>query len=106
MDKSENSKMIPERANQELHDKETRGTPLNPQERTQLEEWYRQHDLAEGQCLSQGASSDQVAVLRGQVEQALVQAKTIAQEMLNLAGTNDELRRETAALRKRLAERA
>lgn len=98
--------MIPEQAGQELHDKETRGTPLSPQERGRLEEWYRQQDAAEGNSLSQGESPGQVAVLRAQVEQALAQVKTIAQELQDLAGANDHLRRETAGLRKRLAQRA
>ncbi|SPE62863.1 conserved hypothetical protein [Verrucomicrobia bacterium] len=96
--------MIPEQVGQELHDKDTRGTPLNSQERDQLEEWYRQQDRAEGQLLSHREGVEPDATLRQQVGLALEQLKTIAQEIQVLAVANDQLRQEAADLRKRLAQ--
>jgi chromosome segregation ATPase len=97
--------MIPDQTGQELHDRDTRGIPLTPEELTHLDEWYRQQDAAEGRSLSQSESRERVAALRAQVDQALSQVKTIAQEMQDLARANDQLRRETTGLRQRLAQR-
>ena len=89
-----------------MHDKATRGGALTAQEQAQLDEWCRQQDAAESQSMVQANIEGTVAALRGQVAEALAQVQVVAADIQNLAGANEALRREVAALQERVAERA
>ena len=97
--------MISDELGQQWHDKVTSGETLTPQERTQLNEWYAQQDAVEIQSLSQSDGSNALNALRTQVNQALDQVKAVAQEMQDLANTNESLRQEITALRERVGRR-
>ena len=95
--------MIPNELGQQLHDKATRGAALAPHEQAQLQDWYAQMDSAEAQLLSGHSGDGAVATLRAQLSQALSQMTAAAQGIQELAASNDALRKETAALRERVA---
>ena len=97
--------MIADELGQQLHDKATRGGALTAQEQAQLDEWYRQRDAAESQSMARANTEGTVAALRGQVAEALAQMQAVAADIQNLAGANEALRREVAALQERVAER-
>jgi hypothetical protein len=98
--------MVPDDLGQQLHDKETRGEPLAPRERAQLDEWYRQQDAAEAAAIDGNNGKLAVAALRQQVNEALDQMKAIAGDIHELANANERLHNEVAMLRARLARQA
>ncbi len=96
--------MITDELGQQLHDKATRGVTLTPPEQVQLAEWYRQQDDAEGHVLGGENGEGAAAALRRDVEQALARMTGVSQEIEALARANEAIRRETAALRERVAQ--
>ena len=56
--------MIPDSVALGLHDQVTRGNPLSPEEKNQLQEWYGRHDDEERASLAQAAAPD-MAQVRG-----------------------------------------
>ena len=95
--------MISNELGQELHDKATVGTPLTSPEREKLEDWYRQRDAEDQRSGSGNDSATEADALRLQLGQTLDQIKTTAQQIQELANTNELLWQENTALRERLA---
>ena len=95
--------MISDELGQELHDKATVGKPLTSPEREKLEDWYRQRDAQENHSVSGNEAPSVVSALRSQLRQTLDQIKTTAQQIQELANTNELLWQENTALRERLA---
>ena len=98
--------MISDESGQRLHDRATRGEPLSSNERAQLDGWLAAKDVAEGQLLSAQSGESPLAKLRSQVNGALEQVVAVARSLQRISSENDELRREVAALRQRLAAAA
>src|SRR5437899_3341322 len=96
--------MITDELGQQLHDAATRGGALTPQDQAKLDEWYRQQDAAESQSIGRTDGERTVTALRVQVAEALAQMQTVAADIQTMAGANDALRREVAALRERVAK--
>jgi hypothetical protein len=69
-----------------LHDRATQGEALTPEEQEQLERWYAAENGAEMEMLTPvmaqiQVSSLDISVLKSQLEVALAQLKTIAQQI-------------------------
>jgi len=86
-----------------LHNRATRGETLSPEEQAQLEEWYAAQDRAEADDLSLTEPAETIAALQAQIASALEQVVTVARQMQKTNDENQVLRRENAALRRRLA---
>ena len=97
--------MISDESGQALHDRASRGDPLRPDERVQLDVWLTAHDQAESELLSPKGVTPALASLRSQVNSAFEQMSVVTRNIQHLAAENDSLRREVAALRSRLAAR-
>jgi hypothetical protein len=97
--------MIPDELGQKLHDMATRGGTLTPQERAQLDEWYRQQDGTESQSLSRTNGESAVTALRSQVAEALAQMQAVTADLQKLDDANETLRGEVTSLRQRMAHR-
>src|SRR5437879_4238124 len=97
--------MISDELARQLHDRASRGGPLSPDERQQLDEWLSIQDRAEAQLLSPKSVEPALVALRSQVEAALAQVGTVTRSIQQLCAQNDALRDEIAELRRRLAAR-
>ncbi len=98
--------MTADEPGQRLHDRATRGESLSPMEHARLDEWLAAQDAAEGQLLSSQSDESSLATLRSQVGATLEQVSAVAGSLQRISAENDELRREVAALRHRLAAAA
>ncbi|MBM4043944.1 MAG: hypothetical protein FJ279_02420 [Planctomycetes bacterium] len=97
--------MLSDNRAKELHDRTTRGQALSPEEQRQLEAWYAVQDR--GEMARVGLpSSKPAASLQAQVDGVLKQLAATTQRIQELAAENEALRREIAAVRHQLAQRA
>lgn len=88
----------------ELHDRATRGSVLSIDERAQLRQWYAEQDQAEAEILAR-APAPQTARLRAELDDAIAQLVAVSQQLQSQSAENESLRREIAALERRLAQR-
>jgi len=97
--------MISDESVKLLHDKATRGQKLSVKEQKQLESWYAEQDALEGEALALSANQTSNALLEAQVDEALTQLITVTQQIRKISSENERLRREIAALRRRVVQR-
>ncbi len=97
--------MITDSVGQQLHDQATRGVVLTAEAQAQLEEWYAQQDRRESVALAGLAPPQTLADLQVQVDAAVGQLATVSQRIQVLAGENEAVRKEVAALQRQLAQR-
>jgi len=97
--------MISDESVKLLHDKATRGQKLSVKEHRQLEAWYAEQDALEGEALALSANQTSNALLEAQVDEALAQLITVTQQIQKISSENEKLRREIAALRRRVVQR-
>ena len=90
---------------QELHDRATRGVVLSDEEMAQLNAWYVQEDEAEARLLGVSDGAEKTDVLQTQIKAALTQVAAVTRQIQRLMLQNEELRREVAVLKQRLAQR-
>ena len=90
---------------QELHDRATRGVALSDEEMAQLNAWYAQEDEAEARLLGVSDGAEKTDVLQTQIKAALTQVAAVTRQIQRLMLQNEELRREVAVLKQRLAQR-
>ncbi len=95
--------MISDDAVRALHDRATRGRILSGEVQAQLEQWYAAQDNAEQGILSFVAASPTTPDLLEQVKTALERCVTLAQHIHELSHHNDDLRRDIAQLRQKMA---
>lgn len=98
--------MVPDELGQPLHDRATRGESLSPAERGWLDEWLATQDAAEERLLSNHSAEPSLMQLRVQVNAALDQVGAVTRSLQRVSSENDDLRREIAVLRQRLAASA
>ncbi len=98
--------MISNQSGQRLHDRATRGEALSDTERARLGEWLAAQDAAEVQLFSRRAEESSLTKLRSEISQVLEQVAAVTRRLQDLSSENDALRRETTALRSRLAAAA
>ncbi|MGH7597088.1 MAG: hypothetical protein ACREOI_12095 [bacterium] len=101
----EKIKMVSNELGKQLHDRATRGDALSPDEKAQLEEWYKTQDRDELAVLGLSATVKKVKSLQTQVDVTLAQLTTITSRIKKITEENEALRREITALSRQLAQR-
>ncbi len=97
--------MVSNELGKQLHDRATRGDALSPDEKAQLEEWYKTQDRDELAVLGLSATVKKVKSLQTQVDVTLAQLTTITSRIKKITEENEALRREITALSRQLAQR-
>ncbi len=85
-----------------LHDKYTRGDTLSTEEHIQLEHWYERQDKLEASQLglaTEAKNEPDLALLKAQVDIALLQLSTVSSQIQTVSAENEALRQETEQLR-------
>lgn len=95
--------MISDEKGRQLHDRFTRGESLTTKEKQKLEEWYVRQDQLESEILKSD-DLDGIANLQNQIKTALLQINMASKRIKKVTEENEALRRETALLRKKLAQ--
>jgi len=88
----------------QLHDRETRGQMLPPEERADLDDWYAREDAAESMALGHRAAERTSEALQAEVDGALTQLATVVMRIQEVSSENESLRREIAALHRQLPQ--
>ncbi len=96
--------MLSDELGWQLHDRETIGEALTPQEKAQLEAWYAQKDAAEMAMLeaAQVPLPDLVG-LQEQIDSGIAQLTVSVQQLQQITRENQALREEIADIKQRLA---
>jgi len=97
--------IVPDTTGRRLHNKFTRGEPLLPKERQQLESWYVRQDAIENEALSFSAGGGKIAALRAQLDAAQARLIMDMQNIQKITLENEALRKENAVLRRKLMRR-
>ena len=92
-------------AEEQLHDRATRGEALSAEERAQLLAWYARLDREESATFDRASPAASLALLRTQIETALAQLATLTQRIQTLSGENATLRQEIVSLQVQLARK-
>jgi hypothetical protein len=88
----------------QLHDRETTGELLTPQEKMQLADWYAQKDAAEAAMLEAAqVPLPNLVMLQDQVDRAIVQLTVGVQQLQQITQENKSLREEIAEIKQRLS---
>jgi hypothetical protein len=96
--------MLSDELGMQLHDRETTGESLTPQEKAQLEAWYAQQDAAETAMLEATQMPlPNLVVLQDQVDTAIAQLTVGVQQLQQITQENKSLREEIAEIKQRLA---
>jgi hypothetical protein len=97
--------MISDELGIRLHDRETRGELLTPEEQTQLDAWYAQQDAAEAMIL-EGYSMElpDLAMLQNHVENAVANLSFSVENLQRITVENQLLREEILGLKQQLAQ--
>ena len=90
-------------AGMQLHDRATRGEPLTPEERSQLEDWYALQDAQESQLLQRHGKLSDPSQLRAQIDTALAHITSTTQRIQQVTAENETIRNEIATLRQQLS---
>lgn len=98
--------MVSDDVGQQLHGRATRGESLSSEEQAQLNEWYAEQDRAEAETLGVTEETEMITTLQFQIDSALEQLNTQTQQIRKISEKNEALRREIAALRRRVIEEA
>ncbi len=86
-----------------LHDRATRGEDLNPDEQGQLDAWYAVQDAKEMERLSMVPADGGARAIQGAIDGSLAEIAAVARRIRETSAENESLRRQNAALRRRLA---
>lgn len=87
--------MISDQLGMHLHDRETRGETLNTQEKTQLEAWYVQKDLAEAVMLKAAqVPLSNLVFIQDRLDTAISQLTVSVQQLQQITQENKSLRDE------------
>lgn len=97
--------MVSDKIGLELHDKATRDVPLTEIEREQLEAWYRLQDEKDMSRLGLNHPDTTIEELKRQVDQTIMEIKSLAEQIQNLTASNEALRHDLAVLRLQVAQR-
>lgn len=92
-------------AEEQLHDRATRGEALSAEEQAQLQAWYARLDREESAALSKGGVPENLVTLHTQIEMALDQLTTVTQRIQTLTSENADIRREIVSLQARLTQK-
>jgi hypothetical protein len=92
-------------AEEQLHDRATRGQPVSADERAQLQAWYARLDGEEAAKLDQPAPPAELAQLHIQIETSLAELGKVTQRVQTLTSENATLRREIAVLESQLPQK-
>jgi hypothetical protein len=96
--------MLSDELGMQLHDRETTGELLTPQEKAQLEDWYAQKDAAEKSMLeATQVPLPNLVVLQDQVDIAIEQLTAGVQRLHQITQENKSLRKEITEIKQQLA---
>lgn len=91
---------------QYLHDQATRGEVLSAEEQLELQRWYAHEDDAETTALQGTVNDDPDTYLQHQVQITLDHLRVVTGQLQEVSAENEAVRREIAALQRRLATHA
>jgi hypothetical protein len=91
-------------AEQQFHDRATRGEVLSPEERTRLGEWYARLDHEEWAALAVAAPPRSITALQNQIQATVAQLTALTQHIQSLIAENAAVRQEIASLQEQVAQ--
>ncbi len=97
--------MISDELGLKLHDRETRGKVLTPEEHIQLEAWYAQKDAVETMILDDYSMQlPDLTMLQNHVENAVANLSSSIENLQQITVENQSLREEIMRLKQQLAQ--
>lgn len=96
--------MIPLERGQYLHNQSIQKAFLTPDERTELEQWYREQDEVESQTIRLPEVKGDVEAIRAQITATLEEIEKVVREIQETNAENERLRHEIARLQQQLVK--